>query len=244
MLTGKIALVTGASRGIGEAIALCLARKGADVAVNYSSDEAGAKAVAGKIEKLGRRAIAVRGSVADEEQVREMVIRVKEKFGRIDLLVNNAGIVRDKTLKNMSLEEWNAVIRTNLTGTFQVAKHALEIMPDGGSIVNISSVVGINGNFGQSNYAASKAGIIGVTKSLAKEVARRRIRVNAVAPGFIETEMTKGIPYIRTVIVKMFVPLKRLGTVDDVANVVAFLLSDDASYITSQVIRVDGGLMF
>ena len=244
MLTGKIALVTGASRGIGEAIALELARKGADIAVNYSSDEAGAKAVVGKIEKLGRKAMAAKGNVANEEQVRKMINEIKEKFGRIDLIVNNAGIVRDRTLKNMPDEEWNAVITTNLTGVFQVTRHALEAMPDGGSIVNISSIVGINGNFGQTNYAASKAGIIGFTKSLAKEVAKRGIRVNAIAPGFIETEMTKGIPYIRKVIVKMFIPLKRLGTVEDVARLSGFLLSDGASYITGQVIRIDGGLMF
>lgn len=244
MLNGKTALVTGASRGIGEAIALELAAKGADVAVNYSSDEKAARIVVEKIEEMGRKAIAIKANVSDFSQARKMVHEVKEKLGKIDLLVNNAGIVRDRTLKNMSAEEWKAVIATNLTGSFNVTKSALEVMPDGSSIVNISSVVGINGNFGQSNYSASKAGVIGFTRSLAKEMAKRRIRVNAVAPGFIETEMTKGIPFIKKAIVKQFIPLKRMGTGRDVSFLVAFLLSDDASYITGQVIKVDGGLMF
>ncbi len=244
MLTGKIALVTGSSRGIGKAIALELAKKGADVAINYSSDENGARAVAEEIEKIGRKAIVVKANVSNTEQTKKMVQEICEKLGKIDLLVNNAGIARDKTLKNMSVEKWNLVIDTNLTGTFNVTKSVLEVMPEGGSIVNISSVVGLNGNFGQTNYSASKAGIIGFTKSLAKEVAKRRIRVNAVAPGFIETEMTKGIPFIRKLIVKRFIPLGRLGAAEDVAHLVAFLLSEDAGYISGQVVRIDGGLMF
>jgi len=196
MLNGKIALVTGASRGIGEAIALDLAKNGADVAVNFSSDEQGAKKVVAAIENMGRKAIAIRANVSNPDDVARMISHIREKFGRIDLLVNNAGIVRDRTVKKMSFEEWDIVIRTNLTGVFHVTKQALEIMPDGASIVSISSIIGLNGNFGQANYAAAKAGIIGFTKSLAKEVAKRNIRVNAVAPGFIETEMTKGIPFI------------------------------------------------
>ena len=244
MLNGKVALVTGASRGIGEAIALDLARKGADVAINYSSDEEGAKKVVFAIEAMGRRAVAVKANVSNPEDVKRMISHIKETLGGLDLLVNNAGIVRDKTIRNMSYEEWDLVIKTNLTGVFHVTKAALEIMPDGASIVSISSIIGMNGNFGQANYAAAKAGIIGFTKSLAKEAAKRNIRVNAVAPGFIETEMTKSIPFIRKVIVKQFIPLKRLGNVNDVANLTAFLLSDDSRYVTGQVIRVDGGLMF
>ena len=244
MLNGKIALVTGASRGIGEAIALDLAKNGADVAVNFSSDEQGAKKVVAAIENMGRKAIAIRANVSNPDDVARMISHIREKFGRIDLLVNNAGIVRDRTVKKMSFEEWDIVIRTNLTGVFHVTKQALEIMPDGASIVSISSIIGLNGNFGQANYAAAKAGIIGFTKSLAKEVAKRNIRVNAVAPGFIETEMTKGIPFIRRIIVKRFIPLRRMGSADDVAHLAAFLLSDDAGYITGQVVRVDGGLMF
>lgn len=244
MLSGKIALVTGASRGIGEAIALEVAGKGADVVVNYSSNEEAARKVVDKIERMGRKAIAVRANVADEDQVRNMVAEIKQRFGRIDLLVNNAGILRDRTIRKMSVEEWNLVIDTNLNGVFHVTKHSLGIMPNGGSIVNISSIVGINGNFGQGNYSAAKAGIIGFTKSLAKEVANKNIRVNAVAPGFIDTEMTRGIPYIRKIVVKMMIPMKRLGRVEDISHLVSFLLSENAAYITGQVIRVDGGLMF
>jgi len=245
MLKGKIALVTGASRGIGKAIAMDLSKNGADLIINYYSQgkEEALKTVE-DIKKNGKEAIAIPADVGNFDEVSEMFKTIKEKFGKIDILVNNAGIVKDKTLKNMSKEEWGSVINTNLTGVFNVTKHSLEIMPEGSKIVNISSVVGMNGNFGQTNYSASKAGIIGLTKSLAKEVAKKKIRVNAVAPGFVETEMTRDIPYIRKVIVKMFIPLKRLGSVQDIANVVTFLVSDKSSYVTSQVIRVDGGLMF
>lgn len=244
MFEGKIALVTGASRGIGEAIALDLAKNGADVAINYGRDKESAGKVAEKIRDMGRKALLVQANVADAKEVQDMMEAIRKEFGHLDLLVNNAGVVRDRTVKNMAQEEWDKVIETNLTGTFNVTKAALAIMRDNGSIVSISSVVGMNGNFGQANYAASKAGIIGFTKSLAKEVAKRNIRVNTVAPGFIETEMTKGIPYIRKVIVKFFIPLKRLGSVEDIAHTVSFLLSDKAAYITGQAIRVDGGLMF
>jgi 3-oxoacyl-[acyl-carrier protein] reductase len=244
MLNGKVALVTGASRGIGKAIAIDLAKNGADVVVNYRSDNTQALEVVEQIKKNGKQGLTLKADIGNFNDVRDMFDRIKDKFGKLDILVNNAGIVRDRTLKNMSPEEWNAVINTNLTGAFNVTKNALEIMADYGSIVNISSIVGINGNFGQSNYASSKAGIIGLTKSLAKEVAKKNIRVNAVAPGFIKTEMTNEIPYIRKIIVRFFIPLKRLGTVEDVAHVVTFLVSDKSNYITGQVIRVDGGLMF
>jgi len=244
MLDGKVALVTGASKGIGEAIAVDLASNGADVVINYSSDEEGANRVLQRVKNAGKRGLIIKADVSNFEQAKSMIEEIKKEYGKLDLVVNNAGIVRDRTLKNMSTEEWDKVIDTNLTGAFNVTKHAIEIMPDGGSIVNISSVSGIQGNFGQTNYSASKAGIIGFSKSLAKELAKRNIRVNVVAPGFIDTGMVNGIPYIRRVIIRFFIPLRRLGKVEDISKVVTFLLSDKASYVTGQTLRVDGGLMF
>ena len=173
-----------------------------------------------------------------------MIEIIKKRFGYLDVLVNNAGALSDKTLKNMTKEQWNLVVNTNLNGTFNATKNALPLIRDNGRIINISSIVGISGNFGQTNYAASKAGIIGFTKSLAKELGKRRITVNAVAPGFIDTQMTKGVPFIRRKIIMAMIPLGRAGLPEDVANLVAFLASDRSSYITGEVICVDGGFSF
>ena len=244
MSSRKIALVTGASRGIGKAIALELAKNGTNIAINYNRDGKEADDVAEEIKKLGVDAIAVKADVSNFKECDAMIETVKRKFGALDIIVNNAGVLSDKTLKNMTEEQFDFVLKTNMYGTFNVTKNAIGVMNDGGRIINISSIVGISGNFGQSNYAASKAGIIGFTKSLAKELGKRRITVNAVAPGFIETKMTSGIPFIRRRIILAMIPLGRPGTPEDVANLVVFLASDKASYITGEVICVDGGFSF
>lgn len=244
MSNKKVALVTGASRGIGKAIAVELAKNNINIVVNYNKDESEAVKVVEEIKKIGMESIAVKANVSSFEECAAMIEVIKKKFGYIDILVNNAGALADRTLKNMTKEQWELVINTNLNGTFNVTKNALLLMNDGGRIINISSIVGISGNFGQTNYAASKAGIIGFTKSLAKELGKRRITVNAVAPGFIETQMTKGIPFIRKKIMMAMIPLGRAGTPEDIANLVAFLASDKASYITGEVICVDGGFSF
>ncbi len=240
----KVALVTGASRGIGKAIAIELAKNNVNVVVNYYRDEKEAVAVIKEIKKLGADAIAVKADVSRFDECAEMIEVVKKKFGYLDILVNNAGALADKTLKNMTKEQWELVIKTNLDGTFNVTKNSLSLMRDNGRIINISSIVGISGNFGQTNYAASKAGVIGFTKALAKELGKRKITVNAIAPGFIETQMTKSVPFIRKRIIMAMIPLGRAGTTEDVANLVAFLASDKASYITGEVICIDGGLSF
>ena len=243
-LVGKIALVTGASRGIGKAIAMELARDGADVIVNYSKDEKGASEVAKEIEKLGRKAVAIKADVSDFESVKKMAGAVKEKFGYVDILVNNAGIVMDKTLVNMDVSEWKSVIKINLNSVYNVTRNFISMVRPDGRIINISSIVALEGNFGQTNYAASKAGIIGFTKSLAKEVSRSRITVNAVAPGLIETDILKAIPSERKKKFADLIPLGRSGTPEDVANLVGFLASEKAGYITGEVICVDGGFSF
>jgi len=240
----KNALVTGASRGIGKAIAIELARNNVNVAINYNKDEQEAAAVAEEIKKIGVESIAVKADISKFEECAAMIEIIRKEFGYLDILINNAGALSDKTLKNMTKEQWDLVVRTNLDGTFNVTKNALSFVKDNGRIINISSIVGISGNFGQTNYAASKAGIIGFTKSLAKELGRRRITVNAVAPGFIDTQMTKNIPFIRRRIIMAMIPLGRAGNAEDVANLVAFLASDKASYITGEVICVDGGFSF
>ena len=244
-IEGKVAFVTGASRGIGRAIALTLAEAGADVAVNYAGNAAAAEEVAAEIRKMGRRALILQGDVSQTEAAAAMLDAVVAEFGRCDILVNNAGRTRDGLLMRMKEEDWDAVLNTNLKGVFNCTKAALKYMMKqrSGKIVNIASVVGIMGNAGQANYAAAKAGCIGFTKSVAKEVASRGITVNAVAPGLIATDMTSVLP--DKVIEEMAagIPLKRAGQPVDVAKAVLFLVSDDAAYITGQTLNVDGGMV-
>ena len=244
-IEGKVAFVTGASRGIGRAIALTLAEAGAYVAVNYAGNAAAAEEVAAEIRKMGRRALILQGDVSQTEAAALMLDAVVAEFGRCDILVNNAGITRDGLLMRMKEEDWDAVLNTNLKGVFNCTKAALKYMMKqrSGKIVNIASVVGIMGNAGQANYAAAKAGCIGFTKSVAKEVASRGITVNAVAPGLIATDMTSVLP--DKVIEEMAagIPLKRAGQPVDVAKAVLFLVSDDAAYITGQTLNVDGGMV-
>jgi len=244
MLKGKVALVTGASRGIGKAIALALAKEGADVIVNYASNEKKAGEVVDKIKKMNSKAIALKADVSNYEEVRRMVDTTKKVFSKVDILVNNAGIVRDRSLKKMSVEEWDTVIATNLTGIFNVTRLTLPLIGKGGRIINISSVIGQNGNFGQCNYAASKAGIIGFSKSLAKELGKNKITVNVVAPGFIKTDITKDIPFFKRKILKYIIPLKEEGNPEDIADVTVFLASEKSRYMTGSVVNVDGGLSF
>lgn len=241
----KTALVTGASRGIGRAIALALASKGFAVALNYAGSHDAAEAVKKEIEDAGGKAFTVQGDVSKSEDVGRIFKTVKDEFGGLDVLVNNAGINRDALLIRMKESNWDDVIATDLKSDFLTTKAAAAMMmrKRKGSIINISSVVGIMGNIGQANYAAAKAGVIGLTKACAKEMAARNIRVNAVAPGFIETAMTDGIPEkIREGMIAS-IPMGRMGQPEDIARAVCFLASDDASYITGQVLVVDGGLV-
>lgn len=245
MLTGKVALVTGAGRGIGKAIALKLAKLGAAIVVNYRSSEKEARELIEEIEGLGGKAEAVQGDVSKIEDAEKVVKFAVEKFGRLDVLVNNAGITKDTLLLRMKEEDFDKVLEVNLKGVFNCTKHASSIMlkQKSGKIINISSVIGLIGNAGQSNYAAAKAGIIGFTKSVAKELGARGITVNAVAPGFISTDMTEVLSdKIKEKLLEN-VPLRKLGNPEDVANLVAFLASDNANYITGQVINVDGGMV-
>lgn len=244
MLKGKTALITGASRGIGKAIAVEFAKNGANVIINYYNDRNEAEAVVDKIKKYGVDSMAVKADVSNFDEVTQMASAIQKKFGNVDILVNNAGIVKDRTLKNMTLDEWHVVINTNLNGVFYVTKAILPLMNDGGRIISISSIIGQYGNFGQCNYAAAKAGIIGFTKSLAKELGKKKITVNAVAPGFVKTSITKNIPFFRKKIINYMTPLKEEAEPEDIANVVAFLASDKARYITGTVINIDGGLAF
>lgn len=245
LLEGKVALVTGASRGIGKAIALLLAENGADVAVNFAGSTAAAEAVAAEIEKMGRKAILVQGDVSQTEVCAEMVDKVVKELGRIDILVNNAGITRDTLLLRMKEEDWDAVLNTNLKGVFNCTKEAVKYMAKqrSGAIVNISSVVALMGNAGQANYAAAKAGILGFTRSVAKEMAARGIRVNAVTPGFIKTDMTSVLSEKVVAAMEASIPLARLGEPEDIAKAVLFLVSDNAAYITGQTLHVDGGMV-
>jgi 3-oxoacyl-[acyl-carrier protein] reductase len=244
-LEGRTALVTGASRGIGRAIAIYLAELGAQVAVNYSSSEQRAIEVVEAIRGKGGRAIAIKADVSNPQEVEAMFEKVLNEFGDLHILVNNAGITRDALLIRMKQEDWDAVLDTNLKGVYNCSKAAARIMikKRRGKIINISSVVGVAGNAGQSNYAAAKAGVIGFSKAIARELAPRNIQVNVVAPGFIETDMTAALPEsIRQEMLKQ-IPLGRYGDPMDVAYVVGFLASDKSRYITGQVIHVDGGMI-
>ena len=244
MLKGKTALVTGASKGIGKAIAIALAKEGCNVIFNYVDGEELAQKACKEMQSLNVRVFSCRADVSKINEVANLIKMTKDNFNALDIVVNNAGITKDRTLKNMSQEEWHQVIGVNLTGVFNVSKASLEILNDNGRIINISSIVGENGNFGQTNYAASKAGIIGFTKSLAKELAKRKITVNAIAPGLIKTELTDKIPFIRKKIMERMIPLKEMGTPEDVANAVVFLASPKSRYITGEVLHVTGGLNF
>lgn len=243
-LEGKVALVTGASRGIGRAVALRLAADGANVAVNYNSGSDEASALAMEIVSSGRQAVALQADVSDPAQADELIAATVEAFGSLDILVNNAGITRDGLLMRLSEDDWDSVLDTNLKGAFLCTKAGIRPMlrQRSGRIVNMSSVVATTGNVGQANYTAAKAGLIGFTKTVAREVATRGITVNAVAPGFIETQMVEAISEdLRQQIVER-IPLGYFGTPSDVAALVAFLSSDDARYITGQVLGIDGGL--
>jgi 3-oxoacyl-[acyl-carrier protein] reductase len=243
-LDGKGIIVTGATRGIGRAIALETARHGANVAFSFLKSEQQAEELKREIETLGVKVMAFKADVGDLKAVREMVNAVKGGFGRIDGLVNNAGLTRDKLLVMMSEEDWSEVIRTNLTGAFNFARAAAFMMMKAkrGAILNVTSVSGLAGMAGQVNYSAAKAGLIGMTKAMAKELGRLGVRVNALALGFVETDMTAALPAENRAAALSLIPLGRFGTVEDVAPVAAFLLSDAAAYITGAVIRVDGGL--
>lgn len=244
MLTGKVALVTGASRGIGSAIAKSLAREGAFVIVNYNGSKEKAEAVVSEIKAAGGDGVSLQCDVSDFTACGAMIENCIKEYGHIDILVNNAGITRDNLLMKMSEEDFDAVLNTNLKGAFNTIRHMSRyfLKQRAGSIINISSVSGVIGNAGQANYSASKAGVIGLTKSVARELSKRGITCNAVAPGFIETEMTEQMPESAKEAVKQQIPLQRTGKVEDIAEMVIFLASEKASYITGQVISVDGGM--
>lgn len=245
MLTGKVALVTGAGRGIGREIALTLARNGATVIVNYNGSRERAEEVVESIEAEGGNAEAIQCNVADFEASAQMVKDVLGKYGKVDILVNNAGITRDNLIMRMSEQDYDAVLDTNLKGAFNMIRHLSKafLKQRYGKIINISSVSGVMGNAGQSNYSVSKAGLIGLTKSVARELASRNICVNAVAPGFIETEMTNVLSDNVKDNLKNLIPLGKMGTARDVADLVLFLAGKNADYITGQVIHVDGGMV-
>ena len=240
----RVALVTGASRGIGRAIAKRLAQDGVFVGVNYRQSGAAAEQLVGEIADAGGRAFLVPGDVADATQAREVVAKAVETGGRLDILVNNAGIIRDTLLLRMSDDDWDAVLSTNLRGAYLCTQAALRTMlrQRWGRIVNVASIAGIRGNAGQANYAAAKAGLIGFTKSVAREAASRQVTVNAVAPGLIETDITASMPEKAREALTAQIPLGRMGTPEEVAEVVAFLASERAGYITGAVIQIDGGL--
>jgi len=244
-LEGKTAVVTGASRGIGRAIALQLAKEGANVVVNYSGSEDKALQVVEEIKNIGRNAIAVKANVSDNESVQNLMSQALEAFGSIDVLINNAGITRDNLIMRMKEDEWDDVISTNLKGVFLCTKAVTRQMMKqrAGRIINISSIVGVMGNAGQANYVAAKAGVIGLTKTTARELASRNILVNAIAPGFIETEMTDALPEDIKAAMLAQIPLAQLGQPEHIAKAVVFLASEDSSYMTGQVLHIDGGMV-
>jgi len=244
-LEGKVAVVTGASRGIGRSIALKLASEGAKVVVNYSGSQAKAEEVVATIQENGGEAIAVQASVSKTEEVTALMNAAVKTFGSLDILVNNAGITRDNLLMRMKEDEWDDVLDTNLKGVFLCTKAVTRQMMKqrAGRIINISSIVGVAGNAGQANYVAAKAGVIGLTKTTAKELASRNILVNAIAPGFIETEMTEQLPEDLKQGMLTQIPLAKLGQPEDIAKAVAFLASDDANYMTGQTLHIDGGMV-
>lgn len=245
LLEGKVALVTGASRGIGHSIAAALAAQGATVAINYAGNAEAAEKTKNEITAAGGKAIVIKANVADTESVEAMFAELIAQCGTIDILINNAGITRDTLLARMKQQDWDDVLKTDLTGVFNCTKAAAKIMMKkrAGKIINMASVVGLTGNIGQANYAAAKAGVIGFTKSLARELALRGITVNAVAPGFIQTDMTAVIPEKVKEKILSDIPLGKMGNPEDVANAVLFLVSEQASYITGQIIHVDGGMV-
>lgn len=245
MIDGKVAIVTGASRGIGRAIALKLAKLGFNIVINYRNSIEAVENFLNEIKTFGVEVLAIKGDVSNFEEMDRMFNEVMDKFGRVDVLVNNAGITKDTLLMRMKEEDFDQVIDINLKGTFNCLRKVTPIMmkQKSGRIVNISSVVGVAGNAGQVNYAASKSGVLGMTKSLAKEVGSRGITVNAVAPGFINTDMTDVLSDKIKEGIKNNIPLRKFGEAEDVANLVAFLCSEEAAYITGQVINVDGGML-
>lgn len=244
MLTGKVALVTGAGRGIGKEIAVTLARNGAQVIVNYNGSKEAAEQVVAQIHEFGGSAQAMQCNVSDEEAVKKMIQEISAQYKRVDILVNNAGITRDNLIMRMTEDEFTQVIDTNLKGAFHLIRglSRMFLKQRSGKIINVSSVSGVMGNAGQANYAASKAGLIGMTKSVAREFASRGICVNAIAPGFIDTEMTRVLSDEAKEQLKQWIPAGRIGTAADVANLVLFLAGDASNYITGQVISVDGGM--
>ena len=244
MLTGKTAVVTGGSRGIGKAIALKMAREGANVAVLYAGNEAAAQETCSLIEQCGVKAKAYRCDVVDDRQTKETVDAILADLGGIDILVNNAGVVRDGLILSMKEEDFDTVINTNLKGAFHMIKHTYRhfMKKRSGRIINITSVSGVTGNAGQANYSSAKAGLIGLTKSTAKELAARNVTCNAIAPGFIDTDMTAALPEKVKATAVEAIPLKRMGSPADIANLAAFLAGDEAGYITGEVIKIDGGL--
>ena len=245
MLKGKVALITGSVRGIGKAISLCFAKAGANIVINYTSDKSQEEAVqlVETLTQMGVEALAIQADISKNDEAKELIQTAITRFGKLDILVNNAGITKDMLLLRMTEQEFDQVLQVNLKGVFNCTKEATRAMlRTGGSIINMASVVGLNGNAGQSNYAASKAGVIGFTKSVAKEFAGKKLRVNAIAPGFIETDMTHVLSDAVKQDIMKNIPMKRFGVSEEVAQVALFLASDLSSYVTGEVIRVDGGM--
>ena len=242
-LKGKNALITGSSRGIGKSIALALAKEGCNIIINdIAPAMEEAKNTVSEIKALGVNAEAFAADVSKYEDVEKMAAEIQKKFPKVDILINNAGITKDRTLKKMAKEEWYDVININLNSIYNVTHLVLPLMPDGGRIISLSSIAGLGGNFGQTNYSATKAGIVGFTKSLSKELGKNKITVNAIAPGFIKSKMTEKIPVMVIEQLMELIPMKEMGLPQDVADLAVFLASEQSRYITGQVIRIDGGL--